>query len=228
MKVTIGEIETEYIVKNVKHLRIRITNFGEVILTVPKNMSYSRAEKFFLSKRAWIFKHLSCIDADSRPRELKDGIEIYIFGEKIILRILTGTVNSVHLYNDELVVILKKFENLNKILEKFLSDKLSSLLKPTFEKWSEITGLHSSGVTIRKTKSRWGSCTPSTRKIRMSLYLVNLPEFCAEYVTLHELLHIKYPNHGTKFHAALDHYMPNWKQITKFMNSNGAKYKICL
>lgn len=228
MKVTIGEIETEYIVKNVKHLRIKITNFGEVILIVPKNMSYDRAEKFFLSKRAWIFKHLSHIDAYSRPRELKDGIEIYIFGKKIILRILTGTVNSVHLYNDELVVILKKFENLNKMLEKFLSDKLSSLLKTTFEKWSEITGLHSSGITIRKTKSRWGSCTPSTRKIRMSLYLVNLPEFCAEYVTLHELLHIKYPNHGTKFHAALDHYMPNWKQITKFMNSNGAKYKICL
>ena len=62
----------------------------------------------------------------------------------------------------------------------------------------------------------------------MSLYLANLPEFCAEYVTLHELLHIKYPDHGAKFHAALDHYMPNWKQISRFMNSNGAKYKICL
>ena len=54
MKVIIGGIETEYIVKNVKHLRIRITNFGEVVLTVPKNMSYDRAEKFFLSKKDWI------------------------------------------------------------------------------------------------------------------------------------------------------------------------------
>ena len=49
MKVIIGGIETEYIVKNVKHLRIRITNFGEVVLTVPKNMSYDRAEKFLNS-----------------------------------------------------------------------------------------------------------------------------------------------------------------------------------
>ena len=228
MKVRIGGIETEYIVKNVKHLRIRITNFGEVVLTVPKNMSYDRAEKFFLSKKPWIIKHLSRIDADNRPHELKDGSEIFIFGKKVLLRILAGSTNSVRLYEDELVVILNKTENLNKAVEKFLSDKLSELLKATFEKWSGITGLHSSGVTIRKTKSRWGSCTPSTRKIRMSLYLVNLPEFCAEYVTLHELLHIKYPNHGAKFHAALDYYMPNWKQITKFMNSNGAKYKICL
>lgn len=228
MKVIIGGIETEYIVKNVKHLRIRITNFGEVVLTVPKNMSYDRAEKFFLSKKDWIVKNLSRINADNRPRELKDGIEIFIFGKKVLLRIFTGTIKSVRLCEDVLVVILKNPENLCKTVEKFLSDELSSLLKATFEKWSEITGLYSSGVTIRKTKSRWGSCTPSTKKIRMSLYLVSLPEFCIEYVTLHELLHIKYPDHGAKFHAALDHYMPNWKQIRKFMNSNGAKYKICL
>ena len=107
MKVIIGGIEIEYIVKNVKHLRIRITNFGEVVLTVPKNMSYDRAEKFFLSKKDWIVKNLSRINADNRPRELKDGSEIFIFGKKVLLRIFTGTIKSVRLCEDVLIVILK-------------------------------------------------------------------------------------------------------------------------
>ena len=82
---------------------------------MPENMSYNRAEKFFLSKKAWIIKHLSRIDADNRPRELKDGSEIFIFGKKVVLKILTGSINSVRLYEDELVVILKKTENLDNL-----------------------------------------------------------------------------------------------------------------
>jgi predicted metal-dependent hydrolase len=58
-------------------------------------------------------------------------------------------------------------------------------------------------VTIRKSKTRWGSCS-SKKAINLSLYLMLLPSHLKEYVMLHELCHTIHMNHGTAFWALLD------------------------
>jgi predicted metal-dependent hydrolase len=58
-------------------------------------------------------------------------------------------------------------------------------------------------VRIKATKSRWGSCTVRN-DINLSLSLVALPEYLAEYIVLHELCHTVHKNHSARFHALLD------------------------
>jgi predicted metal-dependent hydrolase len=55
-------------------------------------------------------------------------------------------------------------------------------------------------------QSRWGSCTPSDRTIRLSRRLVGMPQYVVDYVLLHELAHLLVPGHGKAFQAELAGY----------------------
>jgi hypothetical protein len=55
-------------------------------------------------------------------------------------------------------------------------------------------------------QSRWGSCTPSDRTIRLSRRLIGMPEYVVDYVLLHELTHLLVPGHGKEFWAELAGY----------------------
>lgn len=221
----IDGIETDVRVKKVKRISIKVKSDGKVILNVPSSRSISDAERFFISKKKWIEKNLE----KTRGNEvyaLKNDYPIYFFGKKLIVKEIYGSVSKAFISEDKLVIVSDGKRNSTQIAEKFLSGELKKVLDVTFAKWTKITELYPSSVTIRNTTSRWGSCTTNTKRIRMSFYLVSLPFFCAEYVTLHEILHLKYPNHGKGFHSALDKYMPEWKKIRKYMREFGNKMRI--
>jgi predicted metal-dependent hydrolase len=55
-------------------------------------------------------------------------------------------------------------------------------------------------------RSRWGSCTPSDRTIRLSERLQRMPEWVIDYVIVHELAHLIEPHHNDKFWAWVAHY----------------------
>ncbi len=59
---------------------------------------------------------------------------------------------------------------------------------------------------VTNQNSRWGSCTPSERTIRLSHRLQGMPEYVLDYVLLHELAHLLVPDHGPRFWALLESY----------------------
>lgn len=54
--------------------------------------------------------------------------------------------------------------------------------------------------------TRWGSCTPADRTIRLSRRLEGMPAYVVDYVLLHELAHLLVPGHGRQFWAAIAGY----------------------
>ena len=55
-------------------------------------------------------------------------------------------------------------------------------------------------------RSRWGSCTPSDRTIRLSTRLQDMPRWVVDYVIVHELAHLLEPGHDKRFWAWVDRY----------------------
>ena len=54
--------------------------------------------------------------------------------------------------------------------------------------------------------TRWGSCTPADRTIRLSTRLQGMPPWVIDYVLLHELAHLVEHGHGPRFWALLADY----------------------
>jgi predicted metal-dependent hydrolase len=59
---------------------------------------------------------------------------------------------------------------------------------------------------VESMRTRWGSCTPSTRAIRISDRLAAYPDWVRDYVIVHELAHLRYPGHSPAFWRLVDRY----------------------
>jgi hypothetical protein len=55
-------------------------------------------------------------------------------------------------------------------------------------------------------RSRWGSCTPADRTIRLSSRLQSMPDWVIDYVLVHELAHLIEPGHDAAFWSWVDRY----------------------
>jgi predicted metal-dependent hydrolase len=72
-------------------------------------------------------------------------------------------------------------------------------------------------LRIRIMKSRWGSCMPPGR-IRLNLKLVQVSKRYIDYVIMHELCHLKEPNHSKAYYVLLDGVMPDWRERKRQLN----------
>jgi predicted metal-dependent hydrolase len=66
-------------------------------------------------------------------------------------------------------------------------------------------------IRIRKMRGRWGSCDQKS-SILLNTELVKAPSYCIDYVIAHELCHLRYRDHGSKFQRLLTRIMPDWRE----------------
>lgn len=66
-------------------------------------------------------------------------------------------------------------------------------------------------VTIRKQKTRWGSCS-TKNNLSLNYGLCFIPEYLRDYVIIHELLHTKIKNHSKEFWDTLEKLFPGAKE----------------
>ena len=92
---------------------------------------------------------------------------------------------------------------LTRVVEECLRRRAQRMLVPRLMQLATMRGLHPHGVSIRKTKSRWGSCS-AQGDIHLSLYLMLLPPHLRDFIIHHELTHLMEMNHGERFHALLN------------------------
>ena len=59
---------------------------------------------------------------------------------------------------------------------------------------------------VANQRSRWGSCSPGDRTIRLSERLQRMPDWVVDYVLVHELAHLLEPGHDAAFWGWVDHY----------------------
>jgi len=76
-------------------------------------------------------------------------------------------------------------------------------LPARIERLSQLTGLKYAKLTIRASRTKWGSCS-GRNTISLSLFLMTLPEHLRDYVIVHELCHTVHHNHSPRFHALVD------------------------
>ncbi len=74
-------------------------------------------------------------------------------------------------------------------------------------------------------KTKWGSCTPRARTVRLNTELAKKPPECLEYVLVHEMAHLLEPTHNTRFVALMDRFMPTWRDTRNLLNSLPARHE---
>lgn len=67
-------------------------------------------------------------------------------------------------------------------------------------------------------RTKWGSCNPEAKSIRLNTELAKKPRECLEYIVLHELVHLIEPSHNQRFVNLINRHMPNWQVYRERLN----------
>ena len=209
--------------KKVKNLNLRVTQDCCVTLSVPLRTSNKEIEEFIASKKEWIEESLAKF-----RNSTNDANQWYGQGGKIC--VLGKTYDVIEIVGPRLMCQISEnavyltcpddytYDSKEKYMREWYRSILKDLLPDIFEKWESVTGLSCSEWQTKYMKTKWGTCNYRTRKIWLNVRLAEKPVECIEYVVLHELAHTAVPDHGARFKALLDRYMPDWKERKKILN----------
>jgi predicted metal-dependent hydrolase len=78
--------------------------------------------------------------------------------------------------------------------------------------WAEKLNYQYGDVRVKQLKSRWGSCS-SKGDLTFNYKVLFLEGNLQDYVIVHELCHIKQPNHSQKFWNLVERSLPNYEKM---------------
>jgi predicted metal-dependent hydrolase len=85
-------------------------------------------------------------------------------------------------------------------------------LKTAVGEWATKIKTRPRQVRIQRMARKWASCS-SNGRVTFNSELLSQPYRFQEFVIVHELLHLKIPNHGKLFKSLLSAHLPEWKMI---------------
>lgn len=104
-------------------------------------------------------------------------------------------------------------------MERDMRRNLKKKIAEFVERYEPVMGVKSNGFTIKKMKTRWGSCNVKTGHLNFNFALSQVPDECVEYVVVHELTHLLEPSHSARFWGLMEQYLPNARLLRKELNS---------
>lgn len=179
--------------KRLKHLSIHVHPKKGTIVKNP-GFSESKVHALVYEKASWILDKTMCMQKRLWLNVLfeEEGKVLYL-GEPIFLHV-THTP------------------------EQFYKEKTPLHVNMLVEKWAFIMGVTVNGISFRKTKRRWGSCSHKA-ELSFTLSLAQLPIETMEYIVIHELSHIKHPHHQKAFWTCVQEFMPHFKEQERILKN---------
>jgi predicted metal-dependent hydrolase len=170
---------------------------GRVTLTLPKRVPEREALSFAREKEPWIRKHLSARLDDV---VVARGATLPIGGEPHLVESGQGRRLS---FAPGRVMVPGAPERAGRILGRHLKEIARARLAEASDHYADKLGRRYSAITLRDTRSRWGSCTAEGR-LMYSWRLILAPPQVLDYVAAHEVAHLAQMNHSPAFWAEVE------------------------
>ncbi|WP_319546044.1 SprT family zinc-dependent metalloprotease [Ruegeria conchae] len=198
-----------------RRISLRISQLdGRVTLTYPKGVAEAEALDFAHQKEDWIRGHLQ----DGPDQETVEfGQSISIEGKA--RRIVQISGRRVLLKGDEIGVPAgAEARRLARFLKELARDRLTGAC----DDYAAMLGRSYRSITLRDTRSRWGSCS-SAGALMFSWRLILAPPEVLHYVAAHEVAHLIEMNHSPAFWAQVERIFGPYKEARRWLRDNGAE-----
>ncbi len=229
-----------------RRLRVAVDPVRGVIVSVPGARRAERdalalAAPFLAEREAWVRRHLARHAVERARLEvagpLADGSVVRFRGESHGIRVVVGRSHAHRSHvervgadeGDFLVVTLAPAENrpLAAVLEAWLRARARIAIQAVIAREAPTLGVAPARVTIRDTRSRWGSASRAGR-LSFSWRLVLAPPGALETVVVHELAHLRVFGHGPAFWALVEARVPEHRAWRRWLRTHAAELHAAL
>ncbi|MBV5274377.1 MAG: M48 family metallopeptidase [Lamprocystis purpurea] len=222
----LGDIAVDVVFKDIKHIHLSVyPPDGKVRIAAPSRMDLDTLRIFAVSKLAWIKQQQRKLREQARetPREFLDRESHFLWGTRYLLKVIEEeSAPTVALTPGTLVLRVRpgtSEEKRQAIIAGWYRRQLKEAATGLIARWEAILGVQAGRVFVQRMKTRWGSCNPDSRAIRLNTELAKKPVQCLEYIVAHELTHLLERHHNERFKTLLDNNMPQWAQYRDLLNS---------
>ena len=217
---TFDGLSAELTYKNIKNLYIRFApSSGTVNISAPLGMDLETIREFLLSKKEWITRQSRNLPENlpEAPPAWCDGEIHLLWGKeyrlKVEERMGKPRVEPTGAFLRLSVPRGADMAHRGHIMEEWRKVEIMKEIALLKDRWERPMGVKVESVTLRRMKTRWGSCTPSRKTIRLNTALSERPKDLLEYVLVHEMAHIRVPGHGRTFWSLVENFLPDWRVL---------------
>lgn len=210
-----------------KTITVNVERDGSVNAVVPADCPDETIYKELLAREYTICKHVANRKAVSKAqinRQFVNGQSFLYMGESYNLEIVGGVKKCrtlpLHIDDDKFILDEKQLSKARGTFIKFYKTFGRPYIEKRIAHFAEMVGRTPSAISIRELGAHWASCTPQ-QKINFHWKCIMAPPKVIDYLIVHELTHLKYPQHTRQFWDSVYSVMPNYKECEDWLHDYG-------
>lgn len=207
--------------RRARRLSVRVYPDARVEVVVPPRFRPREIEQFLREHREWIDdKRARALRTRPPPEAFPPArVAFAVTGESWRLHLAGGTgrlrvAESAHATGIVSVCGRVTDAALRPALRAWLLRAARSRLEPRVRALAAATGVPYEKVSIRRQRSRWGSCSTRGTISLNACLLFQRPEV-VDYLIVHELMHVRHMNHSARFWQAVERHCPGWRALDR-------------
>ncbi len=215
-KLQLGDIAVDVVLKDIKNIHLSVNPpTGRVRISAPSRMSLDTIRVFAISKLDWIRQQQRKLREQERetPREYLDRESHYVWGKRYLLKVIEwDEAPAVELKHRQIHLRVRprsSDEKKQAIVEEWYRMQIKQTVPKLIAKWEPLLRVKVARFFVQKMKTKWGSCSPEAKSIRLNTDLAKKPPECLEYIVAHEMIHLLEPTHNSRFMTLMEQFMPN-------------------
>jgi len=202
-----------------RNVHIVVSRRRGLVVTIPAGFDRRLIPRILEGKRSWVERALSRLPMKPEPYRPPERIALSAIGEEWTIEYEKGNPGRVKLIQrgDRTLFVSGAVDRPNvvrKVLEHWLRIQARQHLVPWLCRTATELGFKLSGVSVRTQRTIWGSCSHRST-ISLNARLLLIPPDMVRYVFVHELVHIRHPNHSREFWQAVAVHVPDYRDRLK-------------
>jgi predicted metal-dependent hydrolase len=201
-----------------RRLTIRVYPDARVEVVVPPRVRPREVEQFVSAHREWIEARRG-MALRNRPVPQPfppEAIDLRMTDQRLRLHAAGGTGALRVTACDEILRVSGAAPpaKLRRALRAWLLRAARERLEPRVAAIAQAMGVEYSKVSIRRQRSRWGSCS-ARGTISLNCCLLFQRPDVVDYLIVHELTHVKHMNHSARFWQAVERHCAGWRELDR-------------
>ena len=190
-------------------------------LTVPKRASIKGGVEFTQSRANWLFQQMH--KAGERI-QLEPGITFPLLGLPTLLAHQPGrgVAELDEMEQPQMLTIHGHTDFFSSRLKRYLQNYLREFIQPIAKDYAGQLGVSFRKISVRDTKSHWGSCAPDG-SLSFAFRLVFAEPDLVDYIVAHEVAHLREMNHSPAFWKHVEQICPDYKQQKQWFKAHGGE-----
>jgi len=174
----VAGINVDVIYKNIKNLHIGVyPPFGRVRVAAPERLTDEAIRLAIVQRLSWIRKQQDRLRSAERQsaREMVSGESHYVWGSRLRLEIIEQPGRAkIETSGTKLRLLVPpgtEPEQRRRVLDMWYRKQIKAIVPDLIKKWQPVVGKEVEGWTVRRMKTKWGSCNPKSGRISLNLEL---------------------------------------------------------